>query len=155
MASMTASQPQRETQSAQKAGTRRREDSGITHPYSGVEPRSPNSGPEFPGSGVLSNDKSCSACTARELTAFRRSTNMAIGDLSSVTERYNSEVNDTMRAATTGRTFQRRLRTELRDLLDYANQFHHDTNPAWQTVTINDSELTHFSQRVMAFTRRR
>ena len=80
---------------------------------------------------------------------------MAIGDLSSVTERYNSEVNDTMRAATTGRTFQRRLRTELRDLLDYANQFHHDTNPAWQTVTINDSELTHFSQRVMAFTRRR
>jgi hypothetical protein len=44
---------------------------------------------------------------------------------------------------------------ELRDLLDYANQFRHDTNPAWQTVTINDSELTHFSQRVMAFTRRR
>jgi len=44
---------------------------------------------------------------------------------------------------------------ELCDLLDYANQFHHDTNPAWQTVTINDSELTHFSQRVMAFTRRR
>ncbi len=43
---------------------------------------------------------------------------------------------------------------ELRDLLDYANQFHHNTNPAWQTVTINDSELTHFSQRVMAFTRR-
>jgi hypothetical protein len=80
---------------------------------------------------------------------------MAIGDLSSVTERYNSEVNDTMRAATTGRTFQRRLRTELRDLLDYANQFHHDTNPVWQTVTINDSELIHFSQRVMAFTRRR
>ena len=44
---------------------------------------------------------------------------------------------------------------ELRDLLDYANQFHHDTNPVWQTVTINDSELIHFSQRVMAFTRRR
>jgi len=45
--------------------------------------------------------------------------------------------------------------SELRDLLDYANLFHHDTNPAWQTVTINDSELTHFSQRVVAFTRRR
>jgi wobble nucleotide-excising tRNase len=44
--------------------------------------------------------------------------------------------------------------SELRDLVDYANQFHHDTNPAWQTVTINDSELTHFSQRVVAFTRR-
>jgi wobble nucleotide-excising tRNase len=44
---------------------------------------------------------------------------------------------------------------ELRDLLDYANLFHHDTNPAWQTVTINDGELTHFCQRVVAFTRRR
>lgn len=44
---------------------------------------------------------------------------------------------------------------ELRNLLDYANLFHHDTNPAWQTVTINDAELTHFSQRVLAFTRRR
>jgi hypothetical protein len=44
---------------------------------------------------------------------------------------------------------------ELRDLLDYANQFHHDTNPVWQTVTINDRELIHFSQWVMAFTRRR
>jgi wobble nucleotide-excising tRNase len=43
---------------------------------------------------------------------------------------------------------------ELRDLVDYTNQFHHDTNPAWQTVTINDSELMHFSQRVVAFTRR-
>jgi hypothetical protein len=44
---------------------------------------------------------------------------------------------------------------ELRDLLDYTNLFHHDTNPAWQTVTINDGELTHFCQRVVAFTRRR
>ncbi len=44
---------------------------------------------------------------------------------------------------------------ELRDLLDYANLFHHDTNPAWQTVTINDGELTHFCERVLAFTRRR
>jgi hypothetical protein len=35
---------------------------------------------------------------------------MAIGDLSSVTERYNSEVDDAMRAATTGRTIRRRLR---------------------------------------------
>jgi wobble nucleotide-excising tRNase len=43
---------------------------------------------------------------------------------------------------------------ELRDLLDYSNLFHHDTNPAWQTVMINDGELTHFSRRVVAFTRR-
>ena len=41
--------------------------------------------------------------------------------------------------------------TELRNLLDYGNQFHHDTNPAWQTVTINAAELTHFCQRVLAF----
>ena len=43
---------------------------------------------------------------------------------------------------------------ELRDLLDYANRFHHDTNPVWQTVAINDAELTGFCQRVLAFTRR-
>jgi wobble nucleotide-excising tRNase len=43
---------------------------------------------------------------------------------------------------------------ELRNLLDYANQFHHDTNTTWQTVTINDAELLHFCQRVVAFTRR-
>jgi wobble nucleotide-excising tRNase len=26
---------------------------------------------------------------------------------------------------------------ELRDLIEYANRFHHDTNPAWETETIN------------------
>lgn len=38
---------------------------------------------------------------------------------------------------------------------DVSMQRSRPTNPAWQTVTINDSELTHFSQRVMTFTRRR
>lgn len=42
-------------------------------------------------------------------------------------------------------------RTELRDLLDYANRFHHDTNPAWQTVIINDQELANFSRCTLAF----
>ncbi len=42
---------------------------------------------------------------------------------------------------------------ELRDLLDYANKFHHDTNPAWETAAINDSELHHFCHRTLAFTR--
>lgn len=42
-------------------------------------------------------------------------------------------------------------RTELRDLLDYTNRFHHDTNPAWQTVIVNDQELANFSRRVLAF----
>ena len=44
--------------------------------------------------------------------------------------------------------------TELQDLLDYANKFHHDSNPAWQTETINDQELRVFCQRTLAFSRR-
>ena len=44
--------------------------------------------------------------------------------------------------------------TELRELLNYANLFHHDGNPAWAAPVINDQELTHFAQRTLAFTRR-
>jgi hypothetical protein len=43
---------------------------------------------------------------------------------------------------------------ELRDLLDYANRFHHDTNAAWETETINDQELLDFSMRTLTFARR-
>lgn len=43
---------------------------------------------------------------------------------------------------------------ELRALLAYANRFHHDTNAAYETEAINDQELTHFSERVLAFARR-
>ena len=43
--------------------------------------------------------------------------------------------------------------TELRDLLDYANKFHHDTNPAWETEIINDQQLIHFCERTLKFTR--
>ena len=45
-------------------------------------------------------------------------------------------------------------RAELRHLLDYANRFHHDTNPACQTATINDHELLHFTRRTLAFARK-
>lgn len=45
--------------------------------------------------------------------------------------------------------------TDLRALLVYANQFHHDTNPAWQTAAINDAELTDFADRTLIFTSRR
>lgn len=46
-------------------------------------------------------------------------------------------------------------RVELRRLLDYANDFHHDTNPAtYQTVLINDAELLDFSRRTIAFARK-
>jgi wobble nucleotide-excising tRNase len=44
---------------------------------------------------------------------------------------------------------------ELRDLLDYGNKFHHDSNTAWETATVNDSELNHFCQRTLKFTRHR
>lgn len=44
--------------------------------------------------------------------------------------------------------------TELRDILDYANRFHHDSNPAWATQAINDQELKQFCERTIAFARR-
>lgn len=43
---------------------------------------------------------------------------------------------------------------ELRALLDYANLFHHDSNPAWATQIINDQALVDFAQRTLAFARR-
>ena len=45
-------------------------------------------------------------------------------------------------------------RTELQNLLEYANRFHHDSNPAWQTEVINDHELLGFSQRTVEFARK-
>ena len=44
--------------------------------------------------------------------------------------------------------------TELRALLDYANRFHHDTNPAWETAAINDQELVGFANRTLRFASR-
>lgn len=44
---------------------------------------------------------------------------------------------------------------ELRALLDYANRFHHDSNPAWQTAIINDAELSDFADRTLIFASRR
>jgi len=44
--------------------------------------------------------------------------------------------------------------TELRALLDYANLFHHDSNPAWATQTINDLALVNFAERTLKFARR-
>jgi wobble nucleotide-excising tRNase len=43
---------------------------------------------------------------------------------------------------------------ELVELLEYANRFHHDTNPAWETEVINDGELRSFVQRTLGFARR-
>lgn len=43
---------------------------------------------------------------------------------------------------------------ELRAILDFANRYHHDTNPAYATELINDAELEDFAQRVLGFIRR-
>jgi len=43
---------------------------------------------------------------------------------------------------------------ELRDLLDFANRYHHDTNAAWETAAINDQALTHYAGRVLRFAQR-
>ncbi|WP_420608334.1 AAA family ATPase [Novosphingopyxis sp.] len=38
---------------------------------------------------------------------------------------------------------------EVRSLLDYANRFHHDTNPAYETEAINDQELVSYATRTL------
>lgn len=43
---------------------------------------------------------------------------------------------------------------ELRAILDYANRYHHDTNPTYATELINDAELSDFARRTLAFIRR-
>ena len=40
--------------------------------------------------------------------------------------------------------------TELEDILEYANGFHHDTNPAWQSESINPTELLGFVKRTLS-----
>ncbi len=42
---------------------------------------------------------------------------------------------------------------ELRDLVEYANKFHHDTNAAWETEQVNAQELEGFVRRTLAFAR--
>lgn len=43
---------------------------------------------------------------------------------------------------------------ELATLVEYANRFHHNTNPTWQTEAINDGELLGFVQRTLSFVKR-
>ena len=42
---------------------------------------------------------------------------------------------------------------DLRELVEYANHFQHDTNPAWETAVINDTELRGYVERVLDFAR--
>ena len=39
---------------------------------------------------------------------------------------------------------------ELEGILEYANRFHHDTNPAWQSESINPGELCGFVKRTLS-----
>ncbi len=43
---------------------------------------------------------------------------------------------------------------ELHDIVEYANRFHHDTNPAWETEVINATQLTGFVNRALTFAKR-
>ncbi len=40
---------------------------------------------------------------------------------------------------------------ELREIGEYAKRFHHETNAAWQTETINSTELRGFVERTLTF----
>lgn len=57
------------------------------------------------------------------------------------------------RVGTPQQILDRATTDELRDLIEYANRFHHDTNAAWETEVINDAELLGFVQRTLAFLR--
>lgn len=43
---------------------------------------------------------------------------------------------------------------ELRNLTEFANRHHHDTNPAYLTQRINDAELLDFARRTLTFAKR-
>lgn len=57
------------------------------------------------------------------------------------------------RLGTRGEVLDSATAQQLRELVDYANRFHHDTNPAWETEAINDAELRDFVERALAFAR--
>jgi wobble nucleotide-excising tRNase len=57
------------------------------------------------------------------------------------------------RVGTAQEILSRQAINELRDLTEYANRFHHDTNPAWETEAINDGELYGFVRRALNFTK--
>jgi hypothetical protein len=40
---------------------------------------------------------------------------------------------------------------EIAEITEFANKFHHDTNPAWESESISDAELLGFSERVLSF----
>jgi wobble nucleotide-excising tRNase len=57
------------------------------------------------------------------------------------------------RMGTTNHILDQSATQTLDDLVEYANRFHHDTNPAWETEQINDGELQGFVRQALAFVR--
>lgn len=55
------------------------------------------------------------------------------------------------RAGTPQQILDAQALQELGDLTEYANRFHHDTNPIWETEAINDGELEGFVRRALSF----
>lgn len=58
------------------------------------------------------------------------------------------------RLGTTQQILDSSATQDLDAMAEYANRFHHDTNPAWETETINDGQLTGFVDRALKFCRR-
>ena len=48
-------------------------------------------------------------------------------------------------------TINEKTMKELDEILEYANRFHHATNPAWETEVINPTELSGFVKRTLAY----
>lgn len=57
------------------------------------------------------------------------------------------------RVGTPGQILCQHQIDELRDLVEYANRFHHDTNEAWETEQVNTQELAGFVRRTLDFAR--
>jgi len=56
------------------------------------------------------------------------------------------------RIGTTDQIMNEHQINELDNLKEYANTFHHDTNPNWQTADVNDGALSGFVRRTISFT---
>lgn len=57
------------------------------------------------------------------------------------------------RLGTLEQILDQRAIEELDNIVEFANRFHHDTNPAWETEAINDGELRGFVERTLRFGR--
>jgi hypothetical protein len=55
------------------------------------------------------------------------------------------------RVGTSQQVLDAQAAQELGDLIEYANKFHHNTNPAWETEAINDGELQFFVRLGLRF----